>query len=93
MASRKRVAPAPASSRGERIGFQTAWAKQVEVGSTTRRGLRRTRLARPIRTVNAIFPEKIPMGLGILPLKLKTMLASIPLESRILVRRLAAGFG
>ena len=42
-----------------------------------------------LRFVDSIFPENFSMGLGIPTLRIKIMLESNPLKSRILVQRLA----
>ena len=57
----------------------------------TSRPLFKQYLKRAPKTPSSFPGKKSLMGLGILPLKFKTLLGSKPLESRILVRRMAVG--
>ena len=47
----------------------------------------------PTKIARLKLSGKCPMGMRIPPLKLKIMLESSPLKSRVLVRRLAVGRG
>ena len=78
--------------------WSTASAMRARKGSQTMAGEQGSQTLRPIslRRLSKIPWLKLsgtfPMGLGIPPLRIKSMLESKPLKSRILARRLAVAF-